>query len=197
MQTNAAMMIEIVNYVSIITHFEIIDIVMKFMTLTMLMNFSDFFYEAFDEKEYKKIITDKKIYGNFLMIQRTTSKAASEERIILQSCEKSSDIEEEEDKDKDKKEDLSKSQKCDYKEEEFVDETTITEIKDSMKIETPKYMRVKFSDRKRGNRCLYLIYRFYRIMFVSFWFYFLPFFVIIVSYLVQSRFIRDKDDDEE
>ena len=49
LQTNAAIMIEIVNYVSIVSHFEIIDIVMKFMTLMILMTFSEIFYASYDE----------------------------------------------------------------------------------------------------------------------------------------------------
>lgn len=65
------------NIISIVTHFEIIDIVMKFMTLMVLLTFSNIFYMAYDDGEegYKKIITDKK-YKDFLKIQTTTSKQA-------------------------------------------------------------------------------------------------------------------------
>jgi len=49
LQTNVALLIEIVNYVSIVTHFEVIDIAMKFMTLMILMTFSEMLYASYDE----------------------------------------------------------------------------------------------------------------------------------------------------
>ena len=57
LQANVVLLIEMVNFVSIVTHFEIIDIVMKFMTLMIIMTFSNIFFIAYDEDDYKKIIT--------------------------------------------------------------------------------------------------------------------------------------------
>jgi len=65
------------------------------------------------------------------------------------------------------------------------------------KIEVPKLMRVAFKERTCQNKTLYLVYRCYRVFFISFWFYFLPFAAIIVSYWVQSIYIRDRDSDNE
>ena len=88
LQANVVLLIEMVNFVSIVTHFEIIDIVMKFMTLMVIMTFSNIFFIAYDEDDYKKIITHKK-YQNFLIRQTTTSYYAKDERnkVQLQSCE--------------------------------------------------------------------------------------------------------------
>ena len=49
------MFIEIVNFVAILAHFEVIDIVMKFMTLMVIMTFGQIFYNAYDEGEWKKV----------------------------------------------------------------------------------------------------------------------------------------------
>ena len=75
LQTVAAVMIEIVNWTSIVTQFEIIDIVMKFMSLLIIMSFGTIFFVAYDEEDWKKIITDK-MYDRFLLIQMTTSSLA-------------------------------------------------------------------------------------------------------------------------
>merc|ERR1719273_350145 len=41
----------------------------------------------------------------------------------------------------------------------------------------PPFIRIGWSDRNLGNKLLYIVYRLFRISFVSFWFYFIPFFV--------------------
>ena len=85
----AAMLIEVVNVVSVITNFEIISVVQKGMTLIVLMTFSNIFYSAYDEVEYKKVITDKK-YKDFFKIQTSTSLQAYGDwnKIEPQTCEK-------------------------------------------------------------------------------------------------------------
>ena len=72
LQTTAMLLIEIVNFVAMITHFELIDIVMKFMTLQVIMLFGSIFYTSYEEADWKKVITDKN-YASFFRIQRTTS----------------------------------------------------------------------------------------------------------------------------
>ena len=72
MQTISAICVELCNFVVIVTSIEIIDIVMNFMALVVISEFGTFFYNAYTEKEWKAVLTDKK-YENLLMIQTTTS----------------------------------------------------------------------------------------------------------------------------
>ena len=48
----------------------------------------------------------------------------------------------------------------------------------------PTHIRVQFSDRTLGNKLLYLLYKVFRILYTSVWFYFLPFVAMICSYAV-------------
>ena len=88
LQMIASLGVEICNFVSILTHFEVIDIVMKFMTLMVISNFGLFFYEAYEEPEWKAVITHPK-YVDFLRIQTTTSLQAQGKinKIEPQICE--------------------------------------------------------------------------------------------------------------
>lgn len=56
------------------------------------------------------------------------------------------------------------------------------------KIELPTHIRVDFWSRTWGNMWLYLIYRLFRFAFVTFWFYFVPFFTMVLSYWLPSYF---------
>ena len=63
-------------------------------------------------------------------------------------------------------------------------ETKPGEHQDMNKTQVPQYIRINFSDRKWYDKLLYLVYRLLRTLYVSFWFYFMPFLVIIASYVV-------------
>ena len=73
MQFLAAFCVEIGNFISILTHFEIMDIVMKFMSLLIIQSFGQIFYAAYEEADWKKVITHND-YANFFVIQTTTSR---------------------------------------------------------------------------------------------------------------------------
>ena len=47
-------------------------------------------------------------------------------------------------------------------------------------------MKVGYSERTWGNKILYLIYKLFRIMLVSFWFYFVPFVAMFASYAIPA-----------
>lgn len=64
---------------------------------------------------------------------------------------------------------------CSKSEEEPVDEE---------EIDLPTHIRVFFSQRSFVNKLLYLLYKFFRFNFVAVWFYFVPFFAMILSYLL-------------
>ena len=79
LQTVSALCVEIANFAAIMYYFEIIDIVMKFMTLIVIATFGQIFYNAYDEEEWKQVITHKGKYEDFFTIQTSTSQMAEEE----------------------------------------------------------------------------------------------------------------------
>jgi len=56
--------------------------------------------------------------------------------------------------------------------------------KDKDYLELPNFIYISFGERPCGNMFLFLVYKMFRISFVTFWFYFIPFFAMILSYLV-------------
>ena len=46
----------------------------------------------------------------------------------------------------------------------------------------PEYLRIEFSDRLLGNKICRVIYCCFRILFVTFWFYYLPYLAIIYEF---------------
>ena len=73
LQATMVMTVESVNYIALITNNTHVDIVMDFLALAVIADFDDFFYKALFDKEFKQVITDKKVYENFLVQQTTTS----------------------------------------------------------------------------------------------------------------------------
>ena len=45
-------------------------------------------------------------------------------------------------------------------------------------------LRIRYSERTCGNKFLRLIYKVYRIMFVSWYFYFIPFYAMLLTFLI-------------
>ena len=67
-----------------------------------------------------------------------------------------------------------------------------------IKIIVPKYIYVNFKDRICSNKVLYLLYKCFRILYITLWFYFLPFVVITLSFVIpllsgNSKKIFDGD----
>ena len=52
----------------------------------------------------------------------------------------------------------------------------------------PTHVYVSFYDRTFGNKILYIFYKFFRILLVSFWFYFVPFVAMFASYVIPHYF---------
>ena len=55
-------------------------------------------------------------------------------------------------------------------------------IKKKIKQTEPEFIHVSLSSRTCNNWVLYVVYRFFRIFYASFWFYFIPFSTIFISY---------------
>ena len=90
MQTNVVIIVELVNFVALITNETVLDIVMNFLALVVIADFDDFFFSA-TESDFADVITDPK-YDEFLIIQTTTSWNArdcwTKNRLAKQECEK-------------------------------------------------------------------------------------------------------------
>ena len=52
------------------------------------------------------------------------------------------------------------------------------------KLGIPKYIKIDMLERSFGNIACFVIYRLFRSFYVSFWFYFLPFTIILLSYAI-------------
>ena len=67
LQASMVILVECVNFMAIITNYEIIEIVMDFLALVVIAEFDDFFYETVSEYDIVEVI-DAKIYESFLVI---------------------------------------------------------------------------------------------------------------------------------
>ena len=68
--------VELVNFVALLTNFTIIDVIMNFLALVVIAEFDEYFYDAVSDDNLTDICTGADPYGDFLMIQRTTSTKA-------------------------------------------------------------------------------------------------------------------------
>lgn len=80
MQVFSAMLIEVVNLLTILQSNTVIDVVMNFMALAVIIEFDDYFFGALGKNFVKKIITEQAAenspYQPLYMITKTTSHEA-------------------------------------------------------------------------------------------------------------------------
>ena len=67
LQALTVVVVESVNFMAILTNFEIIEIVMDFLALIVIAEFDDFFFDTVSEYDITEVI-DNKIYESFLVI---------------------------------------------------------------------------------------------------------------------------------
>jgi len=75
LQATVIYIVEMVNFLAILTSFTVLDIVMNFLALVVISEFDDFFYEALRNEPLQDLITDP-AFEDLLMIERTTSRKA-------------------------------------------------------------------------------------------------------------------------
>lgn len=137
--------VEIVNFISILTSTSMQDIVQDFMALAVISEFDDLFYGALGDDENKTFLEEASDFEDLFLITKTTSKHA----------------------------------KFQHEDHELNDVCYNRENSDEK-----VYIYIPFFERSPCNmllRCLYLVYR---TIYVSIWFYFLPFIALIGSYAV-------------
>jgi len=163
MQVVSTMLLEVVNCVVISTEDNPTEIVMDFMALVVISDFGQFFYSAFRTSvNWKDIITDE-IYKEMLIIQTTTARGAEHKidgnKIKLQYCE------------------AYASEDPKTKKNSAGQEIEIVQVPYT-------YIKIPFDQRAEVtcNRFCFVIYKVFRVFYLSVWFYFLPFTVIVVPY---------------
>ena len=91
LQASMVIFVESINFLALLTNFEVIGIVMDFLALVIIAEFDDFFYQAITSQDVTKVIEEKQ-YKELLMIQTTTSIYAKYimrgNRLRPQPCEK-------------------------------------------------------------------------------------------------------------
>ena len=73
MQMLMIFMVEMVNFLAILTSTNILEVVMNFMALAIIAEFDDFFYLALGNDPNKKVLTDT-AYEDMFIIRKTTSR---------------------------------------------------------------------------------------------------------------------------
>lgn len=76
LQTSAIFMIEIVNFIVILTSTNYLDVVMNFMALAVIAEFDDKFFDALGDDDIKGMIDDPN-YDDLYKITRTSSRNCS------------------------------------------------------------------------------------------------------------------------
>ena len=172
MQVFCSMLIEVVNLLTILQRNTVIDIVMNFMALAVIIDFDDFFFSALGKNFIKKIITDQQEdesnYKQLYMITKTTSKEARGRVEYIPEHELTTD--------KDVTLPLVKNEK-------------------NGKIEVKRKHNSIFVEKwnqKKSVRFYRIIYRLFRIVFVTIWFYFFPFATFLGSYMLPYWYRTDQ-----
>lgn len=218
MQTNVVIIVELVNFIALITNETVLDIVMNFLALVVIADFDDFFFSA-TESEFADVISDPK-YDQFLIIQTTTSWNARDcwekNRLTKQECEKNEEVfcdimdpEAKERKEKDRKQRRDERDRKRFQQElageipdaADDDEEVLSEqeeAKETKLISIPTHIYINFwDDRTFFNKILYCYYKMLRWLFVAFWYYFFPFIALMASYIVPKIFQLNPNLDDQ
>lgn len=80
LQATAVIFNEMINILAILYSTDVMSVVMNFLALVVISDFDDFFYGGLRNESWKEFLTDQATYGELLMIQRTSSTRAAEDR---------------------------------------------------------------------------------------------------------------------
>ena len=171
-------LVSIISFFVIIFETTVLDIVKDFLALLVISQLDDYFFAEYQEsKEICKAVVKKEDYQGMLEVEVTTSKDAKRR------------LERDDHPDKFV---LSKSV-------EWINfMRTQGSQKKAGKI-TPPTIHIDFWHREWFIEVpLYLIYRVIRVIFVSFWFYLIPFFAMSLQFLIPfNEILRNNKQDTE
>ena len=149
------MFVVILNYWAIQLADNPLDIVMNFLALKVVSEIDDYFYSTHRDSVCKDIIENLDgIWKYLFKIQTTTSKDAGwwERNPAVNMMERPVDV-------------------------EWVENTTET-----VETSLPQYLKIYSSDRDWSNYLCRVVYCGFRILYVTLWFYYLPYLSIIFEY---------------
>lgn len=155
MQSSSVMLNEFVNILTILYSTNIMSVVMNFLALVVISDFDDMFYGGLRNESWKEFLSDSDTYGELLMIERTSSARAAHDKQEHELTEEAIDI---------------------------TDPLLLAKLRASGDL--PKFIYQSFWDRSFVNKLAFIIYRVMRAIYVSIWFYFLPFVILFASYYV-------------
>jgi hypothetical protein len=159
LQTSMIMSVEIINIFSILSYPDTLNVVICFLALAIIAQFDNYFYEAFGNNQDKALLTSEH-YDDLLYTIRRTSSRAGYAAIEPNKLEDPS---------------------LDYlKDPQFAPKKwKLSGVTDS-----DNYICVRFRERSVTNKVLTVIYRMFRCVYVSFWFYFFPFSCLLGSFFI-------------
>lgn len=170
MQMVMIMTVELVNMYTILTCNEVKEVVMNFMALAIIAEFDDIFYAALGLDTSKEVLTDQ-AYDDLWVITRTTSISAKNkiERHLLSD-------------------DTYVNRNRPDQEVSDANGTNQKEEK------TLAYIYIDFwLDRSFLQKILRILYKVFRSFYVSIWFYFMPFLIILGSYYMPKNYGASRD----
>lgn len=155
LQASIILIVELVNFLCIMSSTQVLDVVMNFLALVVISDFDDFFYGALGNKEECKAFLFDPCYSDLLTIERTSSRRA---RLPLADHVLTADA-------------------IDIPDE-------LERQKLAKEGSLPQYIYAGFFERGLVNAAAMCVYRVMRVVYVSVWFYFLPFIILFGSYYV-------------
>lgn len=162
MQSSMIMMVEVVNILSILQYDDTMNIVIIFLALAIIASFDEFFYDALGENKDKELVEneDGKYDEHLYSIRRTSSAAAWGDNELNKLDDPALNY--------------LKSEKYANKKWKL----------DSLMEGDTQWICLRFKDRSCMNKVLMVFYRSYRTVYVSFWYYFFPFTVLLGTYYI-------------
>ena len=169
MQASMIMCVEIVNILSILSYQDTMNVVIIFLALAIVADFDSFFYEALGENRDKDLIVNENgKYDELLFTIRRTSSNSAKARI---------------------EENKLDDPALHYLRNEIYSEASGKQWKlDGVKKDEDAYIWANFSERSCINKVCAGVYRLYRSIYVSFWYYFFPFSVLFGTYSIPWLF---------
>ena len=162
LQATMIMSVEVVNIISILSYGDTLNVVICFLALAIVAQFDNFFYDSLGENKDKDLLETEE-YKSLLLIQRTTSKNARGKMAGNKLNDGNLDF---------------------LRDPKFEDK----KWKLDGIVEGDNYIFVRFLERSCTNKLLSIIYRFFRVIYVSLWYYFLPFAALLGSFFIPFLF---------
>lgn len=155
LQATSIFVIELVNFIVILTSATYLDVVMNFMALAVIAEFDDKFFDALGNDGIKAVIDDP-AYEDLYKITRTSSRNCSEGNV------------------------LEDDTALLYQDENGLSKAPIASIANG----TDLCMRVNFLEMGIKGVFMRASYKIMRVLQITVWFYFLPFLALLGSYMV-------------